>query len=249
MMKINNRIGYAQILGSRENQEDYIKIRVDLASNKDNRYLMIVTDGMGGYASGNLAAELAAEAFSSCFYFDKYQIQNSLKHSLLEANKKISDEIIVQPSLRGMGTTIIAAAIFNDILIWGSVGDSLLWLLRNGKLQRLNEDHSMIPILRAENPDADLKNHPKRHQLRSVLDGSKIKLIDISSRATELEQDDLVLIASDGVLSLDQLSIERIISSHIEKGAQIIANKILQEVTLLNTFAQDNASIAIYQHT
>ena len=178
MAKNNSYFDYAQTLGSRKNQEDYIKIRVDVSSKNNTRYLMVVADGMGGYAAGDLASELAAEAFTSNYSFDKYQYSNNLNYALSEANKKIADEVILNTSLRGMGTTLTAASIFDDALTWVSVGDSILWLFRDGKIQRLNDDHSMRPILSTKVTGRELENHPQRHQLRSVLNGSKIKIIE-----------------------------------------------------------------------
>lgn len=241
-------IGYSQTLGSRSNQEDYIKVRVDISSKNEDRYLMVVADGMGGYAGGDLASELAAEAFTSNYYFDRYQIPNNLSYALTESNKKIADEIILKPSLRGMGTTIIAASIFDGTLSWVSVGDSVLWLFRDGNMQRLNDDHSMLPILSTELSGRALENHPQRHQLRSVLNGSKIKIINLTTTAFHLQKDDFVLIASDGVLSLGVATIEQIITFYSKHSPQQIADEITRKIASLQKPGQDNSSIAIYRH-
>ena len=244
-----NSIGYSQIIGTRDKQEDFIKVRIDISGAKDTRYLMTITDGMGGYAGG----ELAAEVFTSYFHFEKHEISNNLKKALTEANKRISDEILFNFSLRGMGTTIVAAAIYDEKLAWASVGDSILWLFRNGKLQRKNADHSMTPLLNektglGEEDVSELKS-PQKNQLRSVLNGSKLELVDISLKPFKLKKNDLIIIASDGVLVLDELTMERIICNFLDSNVQHLADIILQEISALKQVAQDNASIAIYHHT
>lgn len=253
-MNNNLNIGYSQILGNRKTQEDYIKIRMDIGTKKSTRYLMVIADGMGGYAGGELASELAAEVFTSFFYFDKYEISNNLEIALIEANKRISDEILFNSSLRGMGTTLVATAIYDEKLAWASVGDSILWLFRNGKLQRMNADHSMTPFLNekaslGKASIANLKNHPQKTQLRSVLNGFKMDLVDISSKPFQLKKNDLVFIASDGVLTLDEQTIEGIICQLLGSNVQYLADCIINEISSLNQVSQDNVSIAIYHHT
>ena len=138
-----------QLLGKREIQEDELGFIDGPTLDPGGQHpVVIVADGMGGHASGELASRLAVRAFVEA-YGTEGPPADRLRAALDRANQAIDDAIRDNLSLDGMGTTLVAAAVTADGLEWISVGDSPLYLCRGGRLKRLNEDHSMAPVITA----------------------------------------------------------------------------------------------------
>ena len=158
-----------QLLGAREAQEDELGFIDGSTLDPDGQHpVAIVADGMGGHAGGEMASRLAVRAF-----IDAYGLEGApagrLRAALDAANRAIDDAIRENLSLDGMGATLVAAAVTADGLEWISVGDSPLYLYRRGRLKRLNEDHSMAPVieaLRESDPADGPRDEPERAPLR-----------------------------------------------------------------------------------
>ena len=139
------KVAGKQSLGKRDNQEDSFKLVFQDEKDPGSDILMIVADGMGGHAGGEVASKLGCRVFSSNFvsHATATRPRPRLEQSLHAANAAVADKIAQNPDLRGMGCTLIAALKIDDRLSWVSVGDSILFLFRDGKLSRLNVDHSV----------------------------------------------------------------------------------------------------------
>ena len=125
-----------------------------------------------------------------------------------------------QPEREGMGCTLCGVSLTEAGIEWISVGDSPMWLARNGKLQRLNADHSMAPILAkqvelGELTEEEAKRHPQRNALRSAVIGDKMQHVDASKRPMKFRKGDRLVLASDG---LETLSVDEIAGSLQEAG-------------------------------
>lgn len=182
--------------GGRPYQEDSWALR-PLA---DGSLLAVVADGMGGHAGGAVASKLVVEAFLAALHRGL-----SLADGLKEANEAVRKGAAGKPDLAGMGSTVIAAIVKDDEAHWISVGDSPFYRVANGKLERLNADHSMAPqidelqergVLSAEEAAA----HPGRHTLREAVMGEPLTLIDEGRR--KIGPGTRLLLCSDGVQSL-----------------------------------------------
>ena len=137
-----------QLLGAREVQEDDFGFIDGATLDPGGQHpVVVVADGMGGHASGEIASRLAVRAFVEA-YGTEGRPSDRLRTGLDHANRAIDDAIRENLSLGGMGTTLVAAAVTTDGLEWVSVGDSPLLIYRDGRLKRLNEDHSMAPVSR-----------------------------------------------------------------------------------------------------
>jgi protein phosphatase len=133
--------------------------------NEDSFYLpthdrlAIVADGMGGHASGEVASRLAVETIANYFQTTEeaqeltwpYKMDrghrfqtNRLVSAIKLANLKIYDEAERNSSCHGMGTTVVSALFANGALLIGHVGDSRLYRLRDGKLEQMTQDHSLL---------------------------------------------------------------------------------------------------------
>jgi len=254
------RLAGGQIQGGRDYQEDSYRVldlnaqaKDDLSAEAFDHALLILTDGMGGHVGGALASEIIANEFAS--FFEQAISQNSpisaLYDALHAANDALAEAVSQSPELEGMGTTLVAAYIRDSELYWCSVGDSLLYLLRNGALQRLNADHSMVPIINkmvalGELTEAQGRDDPRRNALRAAVDGSVLDLIDLPDTSYRLQRDDVLVLASDGLETLSEPEI----AATLEGGRDLaVADKLkalLSGVRSYNVPNQDNTTVILY---
>lgn len=241
-----------QIQGRRHEQQDSYGWVVDPGfRNMLEQVVLLVADGMGGHAGGATASRSAVEAFGTAFRETRGAISERLEDSLRRANWSIADNARRNPALGGMGTTLVAAHLTGDrFLRWLSVGDSPMWLFSNGKLRRLNRDHSMTPLLgqlvqlgylTAEQAATDARHH----RLRSVVMGQDIPLIDLQDDAIELQEGDVLILASDGLETLSEDEIGTIATAQ-GTSSRAMVQALLAAVASKSMPHQDNATVIVY---
>jgi protein phosphatase len=187
------RAGSATDVGQvRTNNEDQLLV---------GDQLFAVADGMGGHAAGEVAALTAVEALRASF--DRKRTPDGLADAVRHANRAVWDRAGDESELRGMGTTLTAGALVTEdgeeMLTIAHVGDSRAYLLRDGELDQITDDHSLPAemVRRGELAPEDAADHPQRH---------------IVTRALGIEQDvepdcirilpyrgDRILLTSDGL--------------------------------------------------
>ena len=240
--------------GRREYQED--AIAVDFPVGTDMGYV-VLADGMGGHAAGDVASKLVlTEAFSQM----KFQIADMdtfranvpaiLNNIALSANQCLRDYVSETPDVRGMGATLIVPTILEDQLYWISIGDSPLYLIRKGKIQQLNEDHSLAPQIdvmleQGLIDEETARDHPDRNCLTSVLLGDKVARIDCRPEPFQLEAGDIVIAASDGLQFMPDPKIELLVHKNRRRNVNEIADILLTAVMALNDPDQDNISFSV----
>ncbi|MBC7929390.1 MAG: Stp1/IreP family PP2C-type Ser/Thr phosphatase [Rubrivivax sp.] len=106
--------------------------------------LLIVADGMGGHSAGEVASGMAVELIPRLYYEAKGDPQVALKGAVEEANRQINAAAAADTAKHGMGTTCTALAILDGQAFAAHVGDSRLYMQRDGKIYRLTEDHSAV---------------------------------------------------------------------------------------------------------
>lgn len=107
--------------------------------------LTVVADGMGGHASGEVASNLAVDLISEFYYADtENSPAEALRIAIQEANALIFQKATSEEQYFGMGTTIIALAVVEDVAYSAHVGDSRLYRLRNGRMEIMTTDHSQV---------------------------------------------------------------------------------------------------------
>jgi serine/threonine protein phosphatase PrpC len=176
---------------------------------------------------------------------------NDLLASLLAANAEIAQQTAGNPALAGMGTTFVAAAFnsagSNASLEWVSVGDSPLYLCRGGEIALLNEDHSLAPALDLLAAEGTItaeaaRNDPRRHMLRSAVTGEELDMIDLSRKPLVLQAGDVIVLASDGIHTLSEAEVARIVTAYGEDGCEAMANALVRSIENLRVPHQDNAT-------
>ena len=116
----------------------------DEARLKTRGALMIVADGMGGHSAGEVASRMAVELIPEIYYGSKGEPPRALKEAVEEANRRIHAAAAEDESKHGMGTTCTALCVLDGQAFAAHVGDSRLYMLREGKVYQLTEDHSAV---------------------------------------------------------------------------------------------------------
>jgi len=236
------------IIGKRKNQEDHGAIK---DSSSPDGVLAVIADGMGGEVAGELASVKAVNGFVESFFSNGYKnIPLKLKDALHKTNRILAKDISTNPKFRGMGTTLIAVHVNSNSLNWISVGDSILYLYRSKKLHRLNDDHSMMPVLQeavrcGKVTHEQARDHPQRTALRSALTGEDIPIIDLREAPYQLNKDDLILLSTDGILTLTESEISAVLERYKKQSANVITNQLLSAVAQVNKPRQDNTLVEV----
>jgi len=235
-------------VGERSAQEDYSVFQV---GPNGEELLAILADGMGGHSGGQVASHKAVNAFQATFRaYPSGSVATKLGVSLNQANTELLNAVRDEPQLDGMGCTLVGAHFSEEGLQWISVGDSPLFLYRGGALRRLNADHSMAPVIeesvrRGSITRQDALSHPDRHALRSAVTGTDITLIDTSTTAVPLLQDDVVILASDGLLTLSDKEICSVIQGKLGSSARDLSHALISAVVAKKKPRQDNTTVQV----
>jgi protein phosphatase len=252
-------VGFAHAIrasqGARSYQEDAAAVRQD-----GGGLIAVLADGMGGHAGGAVASTLATQWFVEGYVAAAGASAARLAEALGCANAAIGDEAAASPVLRGMGCTLIGVAFvarnidlgIDSGVDWGidwiSVGDSPLYLVRRGETVRLNEDHSLAPEIDrlaelGRISRAAALADPSRHVLRSALTGTAIEMIDRPRVLLPLEPGDTVVLASDGIHSLDETDIARLVAA--AETCDAAADALLAAVAAADDPHQDNTTVVV----
>jgi PPM family protein phosphatase len=164
--------------------------------------LALVADGMGGAEGGQFASQIAVDAVRETYAGPGGETpQLRLSAGLLEANRRVQQEAKVKPLLRGMGTTLTACAIVGKQLYFAHIGDSRLFLVRNGECQQLTRDHSLVARLIESGTirPEEAETHPQKHVLTAAIGVAEDLQPDIPPTPVKLETNDVLVLCTDGL--------------------------------------------------
>ena len=192
----------------REANEDSVSARKDLA-------LFVVADGMGGHAAGEVASRIAAQVIETFINDTRdadvnttwpfpYDANLSLDGNRLTAafrlaNRRLSAAMENDDALRGMATTAAAVLARKGKLAVAHVGDSRVYLFRDGALTQITQDHSWVTeqVRAGVLSEADARHHPWRHVVTRALSGGDDPEVDV--RELDVKAGDRILLCSDGL--------------------------------------------------
>jgi PPM family protein phosphatase len=222
--------------------------------------LAVLSDGIGGHRAGEVASELAVEQISRT-------VQNSdgrdplrvLREAIQAASQAIRDQAARVVEQAGMGATCACVWIVGDQLYTATVGDSRLYLLREGRLQRLSTDHTWIQEALERNllQPEQINGHPNAHVIRRYLGSPNPPDVDFRQKHQEGEDDDsaranqgsqlrvgdLLLLTSDGLTDL--VSDEEILAAYQAKPPETAGRELID---LANTRGgHDNITLLAVQ--
>lgn len=207
----------------REVNEDSYVIRF-----QEGRGFLAVADGMGGHQAGEVASAMAIDLLTSHLEEGLYANPATdrnwltfLREGFEKCNSIIYQESLRVPEYAGMGTTITAALVVERQMYYAHVGDSRLYLFRQGKLELLSRDHSLVQGLVDEglvSPE-EAMFHPRRHILTRAVGTEEQILVDTDSLT--LQDGDLYLLCTDGLSnSVSASEIEEILSRPVSLAVQ-----------------------------
>jgi protein phosphatase len=194
---------------------------------RGNRGLFIVADGMGGHAAGEVASEMAVQTIER--ELDGLRdlddsTGDRLDQALRKANRNIHERTMTEVDKQGMGTTASVLLIYDKKYLIGQVGDSRVYLLRDGALHQLTKDHSYVQ----EQVDAGFltpeqaRYHPYSNVITRCVGASPEVEPDISQGDVSIG--DLFLVASDGLTSMvDDRRLQILLMSRAEPERKVLA--------------------------
>jgi PPM family protein phosphatase len=238
--------------GARSGQEDAFQLwpanGVGQPDGEGGGLLAVLADGMGGHTGGAVAGQTACTTFAEVFSTATSAYEERLQTALDASNAALAKGVEENTALRGMGCTIVAAWLDALGIRWASVGDSLLLLYRFPDVIRLNADHSLGSFLDEQARQnritaSEAKQHHNRNALRSALTGAKIDLIDLRSEPLELQVGDWILIASDGICSLEGDEIADVVYNFRQSTPAEMADGLIAAVVRKAVAGQDNTTV------
>jgi protein phosphatase len=189
----------------RSNNEDYCLIEPDLG-------LYILADGMGGARAGERASRLAVDTVSEMVHGAGRRDSQVLLSAVEEANRRVLEAAHSDPTLEGMGTTLVAALDLEEGFSIASVGDSRVYVLDDNGLRVITDDQTWVnEVGRPLGLDEEsLRNHPMRHVLTMAIGASAPLTVNYYS--VDLRNGALLLICSDGLHGvIDDIELEGIL--------------------------------------
>lgn len=240
--------------GGRDYQEDAIV--TDFPFGADSG-VVVLADGMGGHAAGDVASKIVVTEVFSELKFESAnfadfegEIPRFLTEAAANANGYVREHVQAHPETRGMGATLVSVVLVENRMYWMSIGDSPLYHYRNGTMKQLNEDHSMAPqidfmVQQGLLDEAAGKNHPDRNCLTSVILGDRVTKSDCPKVPFELQVGDIVVVSSDGLQYLEDAKIQKILHRYRRKKAAEIAGYLLEAIEALADPDQDNCTFSV----
>jgi len=219
-------VGITDIGMSRENNQDTF----EYGYLNDTVQYALVCDGMGGETGGDIASNMAKEIIVSRFKqgfvseMEGNQIRNLMLTAIGAANVEIHMKASQEPKLTGMGTTVVAVILRDNVAYISHVGDSRAYLLRNQELSQVTTDHSIVQELISQGKlsENDAEEYPHKNLLTRAVGVQKSVSVDYLE--LDLEKEDQLLLCTDG---LSNLCSTELMTEILEKNDPETACKML----------------------
>ena len=222
--------------------------------------LFLIADGIGGQAAGEIASRLAIRNIEEFVvrshseditwpipYRQEFTLeQNSLLAGVTLANRKVRELANQNPSMKGMGTTLVGVIIKGNCLATINIGDSRLYMIRDGEIEQITQDHTVageqekLGLLTKE----EASNHPQKHILTSALGIEAMENLRIDLSLVDILKKDLYIMCSDGLNDmLSDKEILAIINSDENRSLEKISLSLIQQANLAG--GRDNITIIL----
>ncbi|MBO5414322.1 MAG: Stp1/IreP family PP2C-type Ser/Thr phosphatase [Bacilli bacterium] len=185
---------------------DHNEDSVTIVKNINDEILMAVADGMGGHRGGEIASSIAINIIARRFseipeIGDKESAISWIQNIVGEANKAIYKYTAEHPESEGMGTTVVLAILAKDFLLFGNIGDSSGYVIKNKKLHKITTDHTLVNLLvkSGELTLEEAKEHPRKNVLMRALGATQDVEMDVFDVTDEVEG---ILLCSDGLTNM-----------------------------------------------
>lgn len=237
-----------QGIGKRERQEDAFTFEnaLDVTMSRKNGMLSVVADGMGGMADGKWAGESTVASIKASFFY--MNMSEDICLQLEESVRKASGEVFEK--LKGMGgSTVIACIFYQEELYFVSVGDSSLYLRRNGRMFKLNQEQNMKSKKYLEQIRSGIlipqkaREDPEAATLTQFIGMEELDWIDSSQKPLPLMDGDTIMLCTDGIAGvLEEEKIEQCLSKNVPEE---ICDALEKEIQKQDEPYQDNYTALI----
>ncbi|MFH1487287.1 MAG: Stp1/IreP family PP2C-type Ser/Thr phosphatase [Pseudomonadota bacterium] len=234
----------------REGNEDSFSLDKDLN-------LYVVADGMGGHLAGEVASQIAVEMLMKSFrkwaengtraddLFGMPDDTLSLKGNYIQSSIKLANRVVYEMALEyeqyhGMGTTVVTLLVTPNLLIAANVGDSRLYMVRDGKIERLSKDHTIVSeqVEMGIMTEEEAQTSPLKHILTRNLGSAE----NVEPDIFEIEpcNNDRFILCSDGLTDL--VSDEEVLAMTLEEsGAETLCRRFVEKA--LKRGGHDNTTV------
>jgi len=229
---------------------DHNEDSVTIVRNSENDYLMAIADGMGGHSAGEVASSIAIQYLGTHFQetfhnMTKVDAVNWIRDAVNEINSLIFHHEKDHPESKGMGTTLVMAVLTKEFLLFGNVGDSSGFVMKDNNLHKVTYDHTLVNLLvsAGELTKEEASVHPKKNVLMKALGASTEVDVDIFDCDMDISE---ILLSSDGLTGmLDREGIEKVLLS--EGSVEEKVQKLIKKAN--NRGGTDNISVAYLVRT
>ena len=224
---------------------DHNEDSVIIVKNDEGSHLMAIADGMGGHSAGEVASSIAinylGEHFKESFRkMSKVDAVNCIRDVVDEINTLIFQYEKSHPESKGMGTTLVLAILTKEYLLFGNVGDSSGFVMKDNNLHKVTYDHTLVNLLvsAGELTKEEASVHPKKNVLMKALGASTEVDVDIFDCDMDISE---ILLSSDGLTGmLDREGIEKVLLS--EGTVEEKVERLIMKAN--NRGGTDNISVA-----
>lgn len=224
---------------------DHNEDSVIIVKNDEGSYLMAIADGMGGHSAGEIASSIAISHLGKHFKesfrnMSKVDAVNWVRDTVDEVNTLIFQYEKSHPESKGMGTTLVMAVLTKEYLLFGNVGDSSGFVMKDEKLHKVTYDHTLVNLLvsAGELTKEEASVHPKKNVLMKALGASLEVDVDIFDCDIDISE---ILLSSDGLTGMvDREQIEKVLL-----GEGTMEEKVIKLINKANNRGgTDNISVA-----
>lgn len=218
---------------------------VTIVSNEHNEFILAVADGMGGHKAGEVASAIAINHIKDSFSAletigTKEEAIDFLRMIVKEINDQIFDYADKNPESKGLGTTLVIAIKTDDYILYGNIGDSSGYVIKNDTLHKVTKDHTYVGLLLTNGriTEEGAKNHPGKNLLTRALGANNPIEIDIFDIDTSVRG---LFLCSDGLTNMvSDEQIEKILNSDLPIEEAVV--KLIKKANIRG--GTDNISIA-----
>ena len=242
------RVGYAQTIGNRPNQEDSYGASTSAAQIQEKGLLAVVADGIGGMEDGQVASGAVVRTMFSGYAEQSRKMAQADRLLRLAANAQSSVLSLNQSASSRCGSTVVSVLADGDQLSFLSIGDSRIYLYRGGALLQLNRehkfgsDHDENVALGYSDENIDAR---RRGALTSYIGRENMTQIDRNTQPLKLMHGDRILLMTDGVFGT--LSADELVAC-LDVPVQSSAERMIAAVESKSKAHQDNATVVIVEY-
>ena len=227
----------------RQNNQDAL----DFGALSDTVHYAVVCDGMGGANGGNIASRIAVDVIAGRIKENLQEgrahgaVEHLLESAMAAANIGVYDRAQSDESLSGMGTTVVAVVTSGKNAYVSHVGDSRVYLLRQGELTAVTRDHSVVQELieSGQITQEEARSHPRRNYITRALGVTENESGE--SDEVELQKGDRLLLCTDGLTNM--ISREDIRQILLQQTAETAVEQLLQAA--LDAGGTDNITVLL----